>query len=107
MTELTAARAALATAEAELAELEETDAQLEASQAQTNVQLKAAEAQFEFSIDTAASLSRPNKRSALVAPTNQEPMMHFPLWRTIKTIEVPISYIRCCGIDRPDEWCMG
>jgi multidrug resistance efflux pump len=86
MTELTAARAALATAEAELAELEETDAQLEASQAQTNVQLKAAEAQFEFSIDTAVSLLG-QTRAALVAPTSQE-SNPIPLWRTIKTIEV-------------------
>ncbi len=86
MTELTAARAELATAEAELAELEETDAQLEASQAQTNGQLKAAEAQFEFSIDTAASLLGQTK-AALVAPTSQE-VNALPLWRTIRTIEV-------------------
>ena len=87
MTELTAARAAMATAEAELAELEETDAQLEASQARTNGQLKAAEAQFEFSIDTAASLLG-QTRVALVTPTSQEANSP-PLWRTIKTIEVP------------------
>ena len=86
MSELTTAQAQLSAAEAALAHAQEKDAELEASEAQTKGALEAAEAQLNFTIDTAASLLG-QSRSEILAPNPESPE-RLPMWRTINTIEV-------------------
>lgn len=80
--ELVAARDALSTAEAELAEVLEKEATLEADQAEAQADLTAAEARFDFLIDAASSIVRESVES-LVATDGDHPR-----WRAIRSIEV-------------------
>lgn len=80
--ELLAARDAVSTAEAELAEVLEKEATLEADEAETLAGLRAAEARFDFLLDSAASILR-QTRSALLDKDGEH-----PLWRTTQTIGV-------------------
>lgn len=80
--ELLAARDAVSTAEAQLAEVLEKEATLEADEAETLADLNAAEARFDFLLDSAASILR-QPRSALLDTDD----VH-PIWRTTETIGV-------------------
>ena len=86
MGELTTAQAQLAAAEAELAHAQEKDAELEAAEAQTKGALAAAEAQFDFTVDTAASLLGTSREELLAPVANSND--NTPLWRSIDVIQV-------------------
>ncbi|MDG1838092.1 MAG: HlyD family efflux transporter periplasmic adaptor subunit [Phycisphaerales bacterium] len=86
MSEFTAARSALATAQADLANVQEKTAELHASQAKSKAALQAAESNLEFSLDAAGSLLGLDAASLLL-PSTSDPDAP-PLWRTIETIEV-------------------
>lgn len=80
--ELTGARDSLSTAEAELAEILEKEAVLEADEAEARANLAAAEARFSLLIDSAATiLGEPVE--ALLAIEGEQPR-----WRRIDRIEV-------------------
>lgn len=80
--ELIAARDAVSTAEAELAEVLEKEATLEADEAETGADLAGAEARFEFLIDAASSILREPIESLLAVESDH------PRWRTVELIEV-------------------
>ena len=80
--ELIAARDSVSTAEAELAEVLEKEATLEADEAETRADLVAAEARFDFLLDTASSIVR-EPVDALLANEGDHPR-----WRTLELIEV-------------------
>jgi cobalt-zinc-cadmium efflux system membrane fusion protein len=80
--DLIAARDTLSTAEAELAEVLEKEATLEADEAEARAGLAAAEARFDFLLDTAASILR-EPVDALVSTDGDHPR-----WRAIGLIEV-------------------
>ncbi|MHC4990560.1 MAG: HlyD family secretion protein, partial [Planctomycetota bacterium] len=81
--ELAAARTSLSTAEAELADAEEKDAQLQASRAETEADLASARAQREFLLTTAASLQS-STVDTLIAPTASG----VARWAVINRLEV-------------------
>lgn len=80
--ELIAARDAVSTAEAELAEVLEKEATLEADEAEARADLAAAEARFDFLLDAASSIVR-EPVDALLAQDG-----HHPRWRSVERIEV-------------------
>ena len=80
--ELIAARDSVSTAEAELAEVLEKEATLEADEAETSADLIAAEARFDFLLDTASSIVREPVDSLLARESDH------PRWRTLELIEV-------------------
>lgn len=86
MSEFTAARSALANAQAELASEQEREVELNASHATTLAALSAAKVDFDLTIDAAASLLDID-RADLLAPISQDGYAS-PTWRTITSIEV-------------------
>jgi len=86
MSEFIAARSAMASAQADLAEVQERDAELQAARIQTEAALGSAEAQFELAMDTAASLVGID-RATLAGPSSSDPDA-LPTWRSISAIEV-------------------
>lgn len=80
--ELIAARDSLATAEAELSEVLEKEASLEADEAEARAGLSAAESRVEFLLDTASAILNVDAQS-LRSEQNGKPR-----WRTIKAIDV-------------------
>jgi len=86
MSEFTAARAALATAQADLARVQEKTAELNASHAQALAGLSAAKTDFDLSIDGAAALLDVDRATLLVPESTAGNAL--PMWRTIKSIEV-------------------
>jgi len=84
--ELTEARAALAAARTELADVQEKDAMLTASRAETDADLRAARRTLESLIDAASSLLEID-RSTFVQPVPTDDGER-PRWTTIDVIEV-------------------
>lgn len=80
--ELIAARDALSTAEAELAEVLEKEASLVADEAEARADLAAAEARFDFLLDAASSILRKPVDALLVSDGDH------PRWRAIGLIDV-------------------
>lgn len=80
--ELIGARDTLATAEAELAEIMEKEAILEADEAEARANLAAAEARFSLLIDSATTILREPVEALLAIESEQ------PRWRRIDRIEV-------------------
>jgi multidrug efflux pump subunit AcrA (membrane-fusion protein) len=80
--ELVAARDAVSTAEAELTEVLETEATLEADEAEARADLAGAEARFDFLIDAASTILRV-PTGALLAEDDDHPR-----WRATSLIEV-------------------
>lgn len=79
--ELTAARDALSTAEAELTEVLEKEATLEADEAEARADLAAAEARFEFLLEAASAILGGPAESLLVEEGGR------PRWRAVSRIE--------------------
>lgn len=86
MGEFTAARSALATAQAELARVQEQTAELNATHAKSRAAITAAKTTLTLSIDAAASLLGVD-RATLLAPSSSKKDAA-PLWRTITLIDV-------------------
>jgi hypothetical protein len=86
MSEFTAARSALTTAEAELANMQEKDAELEAEHTRTITAIAAARSNLALTLDAAAAILDVD-RGDLLAPTSAAADAP-PLWRTITSIEV-------------------
>ena len=84
MSEYTAARAAITTAQAELAGVQEKTARLDAAKLGNEAALKASIAEMELAIDAAASLLGVDA-AALAAPASDGAA---PLWRSTDRIEV-------------------
>ncbi|RMH28133.1 MAG: hypothetical protein D6692_06180 [Planctomycetota bacterium] len=80
--ELIVARDALSTAEAELTEVLEKEATLEADEAEARADLAAAEARFEFLLEAASAILGQSADSLLVEEDGR------PRWRTVSRIEV-------------------
>ncbi|MDP6890304.1 MAG: efflux RND transporter periplasmic adaptor subunit, partial [Phycisphaerales bacterium] len=86
MSEFTAAQSSLAKAQAELANMQEKDAELTGLHAQSLAATHAAQINLDLSIDAAAALLDID-RATLLAPAS--PLADAkPLWRTITSIEV-------------------
>lgn len=85
MSEFTAARSSRAQARADLAHVQERDAELEASQSQSRAALTAAEASLALAVDAAASLLHVEPATLLAATSSTNKA---PLWRTTASIEV-------------------
>ena len=86
MSELTAARSSLTAAEAELANVQEKDAELHADQDRTHTALEAAKVNRSLAIDAAAALLDLDPE-ALLAPTSVDGIEQ-PQWRSMTTIAV-------------------
>jgi hypothetical protein len=84
--EFAQARAALIAAQGELAEVLETDAELDARDAQVHAELESATARFELLLATASTLLG-IERDRLVEPTQSSPVA-LPFWRSIDVVEV-------------------
>lgn len=87
--DLAQARAALIAAQSDLAEILETDAELDARDAQVHAELASATTQFEILLATASTLLG-IERERLVEPVQSSPDA-WPLWRTIDVVEVVAS----------------
>jgi hypothetical protein len=84
MSAFTAARAALTTAQAQLADVQEKTAQLDATKVANGAALKAARAKVDLAIDAAASLLGIDADTLKAPGAGGEP----PLWRSLDAIEV-------------------
>lgn len=84
--EFAQANAALIAARGELAEVLETDAELDAREAQVHAELEAAKAKFDLLLDTAATLLGFDKQQlAAPSPAASDGM---PVWRSLDVVEV-------------------
>ncbi len=86
MSEFTTAQSSLATAQAELANMQEKDAELTGSHTQSLAAMNAAQINLDLSIDSAAALLDID-RATLLAPSSSIADAP-PLWRTITSIEI-------------------